>query len=318
MEQQLGLGQSFERRHAATRREQFLAEMERVVPWAELCAVIQLYYPVAGQGRRPIGLERMLRIYFMQQWFTLSDPAMEDALYDSRSMSTFAKLDLVRESAPDETTICKFRHLIEEHSLGASLFAQVQSYLERQGIVVSTGTIVDATLISASASTKNRQKQRDPEASATRKGPMWYFGYKGHIGMDRKTKVIHHYALTTAKVHDSRAIPQLLHGKETEFWGDSAYYHTMKHVRPVAPHARDRTMARGFAWNPMTPKQRHTNRQRAKIRGRVEHGFGVMKNLFGFRKTRYRGLQKNENRFAVLCTLANLYMQRRKLSIGSA
>src|SRR5487761_1521845 len=206
---------SFARPHRVTRRERFLQEMETVVPWTELVAVFAPYYPVAGHGRPPLDLERMLRIYFLQQWFDVSDPAMEEALYDIRSMAQFVRLDLTQESAPDETTICKFRHMIEEQSLGASLFEQVNQYLQRKGIAVTKGTIVDATILPASSSTKNHARRLDPEMASTKKGSQWYYGMKGHVGVDAETKVIHSVVVTAANVHDSQVIGDLLHGEET-------------------------------------------------------------------------------------------------------
>jgi IS5 family transposase len=215
--------EGFERYRKPTRREQFLAEMEQVIPWRELCKVIKPFYPKQkGAGRPPVGLERMLRIHFLQHWFNLSDPAVEEALYDSRAMRRFVGIDLGREPAPDETTVCKFRHLLEAHNLGDQLFALINAYLQENGLRVSTGTIVDATIIDAPSSTKNKEGKRDPEMTQTKKGNQWYFGMKGHIGVDSQTKLIHSVAATAANVHDSQLLPDLLHGEETRVWGDSA------------------------------------------------------------------------------------------------
>src|SRR5438270_2478193 len=206
-------GSGFEAYRKPTRRELFLAEMERVVPWVQLVALIDPVYPKPqGAGRPPIGLERMLRIYFLQQWFNLSDPAVEEALYDSVSMRTFVGIDLGREGAPDETTVCKFRHLLEEHGLGRKLFEEVGRHLQAQGLKVSSGTIVDATIISAPSSTKNASGERAPEMHQTKKGNQWYVGMKAHVGVDSKTKMIHSVAVTPANVHDSHLIGDLLHG----------------------------------------------------------------------------------------------------------
>jgi transposase, IS5 family len=202
----------FERYGKTTRRAAFLAEMNQVVPWRELCALIEPVYPKPGNGRPPVGLERMLRIYFLQHWFNLSDPAVEEALYESLSMRGFAEIDLGREPVPDETTICKFRHLLERHDLGRKLFEEVHLHLEAHGLKVSTGTIVDATIISAPSSTKNAAKERDPEMHQTKKGNHWYFGMKAHVGVDSKTKLIHSVAATAANVHDATVLPDLLHG----------------------------------------------------------------------------------------------------------
>lgn len=206
---------SFERYGKTTRRAAFLAEMERVVPWRELCALIEPVYPRPGNGRPPIGVERMLRIYFLQHWFNLSDPAVEEALYDSTSMRHFVGIDLGREPVPDETTICRFRHLLEQHNLARALFDRVNAHLAGRGLKVAGGSIVDATIIAAPSSTKNTAKARDPEMHQTRKGQQWYFGMKLHIGVDSRTKLIHSVATTPANVHDAKVLPELLHGKET-------------------------------------------------------------------------------------------------------
>ena len=218
------LTDGFEKHRKITRKEQFLSEMETIIPWAELVAVIDPVYPKPkGAGRRPIGIERMLRIYFLQHWFNLSDPAAEEALHDSRALRQFVDIDLGREPAPDETTICKFRHLIEKHNLGDQLFHLVNDYLQENGIRVSRGSIVDATIINAPSSTKNKDKQRDPDMHQTRKGNQWYFGMKAHIGVDSRTKQIHHVVAAAANAHDSTMLGELLHGNETRVWGDSAY-----------------------------------------------------------------------------------------------
>jgi transposase, IS5 family len=208
----------FERYRKTTRRAAFLSEMDRVVPWADMCALIEPFYPKPGNGRPPVGLERMLRIYFLQQWFNLSDPGVEEALYDSGAMRDFASIDLGREPAPDETTICRFRHLLEAHDLGRGLFEEVHRHLEANGLKVSTGTIVDAAIIHAPSSTKNAGRVRDPDMSPTRKGNQWYFGMKAHIGVDSKTKIIHSGAATAANVADCHLLPDLLHGEETPVW----------------------------------------------------------------------------------------------------
>jgi len=224
MHQQTFAEVPFEQYREPTRREQFLHEMHRVVPWAELVTVIEPVYPKAdGPGRPPVGIERMLRLHFLQQWFNLSDPAVEDAQYDSRAMRQFVGIDLGRECVPDETTICKFRHLLESHQVGQELFSRIGAYLAFHGMKVNRGTIVDATIISAPSSTKNRQKARDPELRQTKKGNQWYFGMKAHVGVDNRTKLIHSVAATAANVHESQMLPKLLHGQETRVWGDAAY-----------------------------------------------------------------------------------------------
>ncbi len=314
-EQQATFAQAgFEQYRKTTRREQFLAEMEQVVPWKELCAVIEPYYPkVDGAGRPPVGLERMLRLYFLQQWFNLSDPAVEEAVYDSASMRAFVGIDLGREPAPDETTVCKFRHLLEKHALGETLFQAVNAHLQKRGLKVASGTIVDATIIGAPASTKNKEGQRDPQMCQTKKGNQWYFGMKAHIGVDSKTKLIHSVLTTPANTHDSQALPYLLHGQETRVWGDSAYIGQTEVIREHAPCAQDFTHHKGTRNHPLTETDKAQNRTKSKVRAKVEHPFRVIKCVFGFVKVRYRGLMKNTNRVFTACALANLYMVRRQL-----
>jgi IS5 family transposase len=204
----------FELHRKRTRRDEFLSQMDQVVPWSKLCALIEPSYPKnEGAGRPTVGLERMLRIYFLQQWFNLSDPAVEEALYDSASMRQFVGIDLGREGAPDETTVCKFRHLLERQELGKAIFEQVNAHLKSQGMKLSTGTIVDASIISAPTSTKNKKGERDPEMHQTKKGNQWYFGMKAHIGVDSRSKLIHTVLASAANVHDSLALPHLLHGR---------------------------------------------------------------------------------------------------------
>ena len=303
----------FEKYTKTTRRAAFLAEMDRVVPWGELCALIRPVYPKAGDGRPPIELELMLRVYFLQQWFNLSDPAVEEALYDSASMRAFAGVDLGRQAAPDESTVCRFRHLLEQHGLGAKIFAQVGRHLQRKGWKVSNGTIVDATILNAPSSTKNAAGERDPEMHQTKKGKDWYFGMKAHIGVDRKSKLIHSVAATPANVADGNMVGALLHGGETRVWGDAAYAGRTEKIRAKAPGARDFTQRRGRGYKYLSAHQRRLNRARSRVRARVEHMFGVIKRVFGFVKVRYRGIAKNANRLFVTCALANLFVVRHRL-----
>jgi IS5 family transposase len=303
----------FERYGKTTRRAAFLAEMEQVVPWADMCALIEPFYPKPGNGRPSYGLERMLRIYFLQQWFNLSDPGVEEALYDSATMRDFARIDLGREPAPDETTICRFRHLLETHDLGRRLFEEVHRHLEANGLEVSTGTIVDASIIHAPCSTKNADKARDPEMRQTRKGNQWFFGMKAHIGVDSKTKIIHSAAATAANVADCRLLPDLLHGGETRVWGDQAYRGQRGVIIEHAPRAKDFTNRRYRHKGVVDEKERAKNRTKSKVRAKVEHAFFVIKRVFGFARVRYRGLDKNAHRLFVACALANLFMARRHL-----
>jgi len=308
----------FERYAKTTRRATFLAAMERVVPWPALCGLIAPFYAKPGNGRPPIGVERMLRIYFLQQWFNLSDPGVEEALYDSLAMRRFVGIDLGREPVPDETTMCRFRHLLEEHDLGRRLFDAVQQHLAVKGLKIATGTIVDAVLakagiINAPSSTKNVAKARDPEMHQTKKGNQWYFGMKAHLGVDSRTKLIHAVVATPANVADSRILPELLHGKETRVWGDQAYRGQRAVIRRKAPRARDFTNRRYRHRGVVDPVERTRNRTKSKVRAKVEHSIGVIKRVFGFAKVRYRGLKKNQHRLIVTCALANLFMARRQL-----
>ncbi len=308
---QMTLGSTgFEKHAKATRRAQFLAEMDRVVPWKELCALIQPAYSQGATGRPPVGLERMLRIYFLQQWFNLSDPAAEEALYDSLAMRQFVGIDLGREPAPDETTILRFRHLLESHDLGRQLFAAVSAHLQAQGLKVATGTIVDATIINAPSSTKNQQGERDPEMKQTQKGNQWYFGMKAHIGVDSKTRLIHAVAASAANVHDKHALPHLLHGHERRVYGDTGYAGQKELIRQHAPQAKDFTQRRGRGYRYLSPEDRAKNRTKSRVRAKVEHAIGVIKRIFGFIKVRYRGLAKNAHRLFVTAALANLYLAR--------
>ena len=313
MSKQLSLGEGFQKYAKTTRRSQFLSEMDRVVPWDKVCALVEPVYPVAGNGRPPRPLEMMVRVYFLQQWFNLSDPATEDALYDSDSMRRFAGLDLSEAPAPDETTLCKFRHLLERHGLGEAMFAFVLEYLDGLGLKIGLGTIVDATVITAPQSLKNKDQRRDPQMRSGKKGNLWYFGMKAHIGVDSDTKLIHSVVATPGNVHDSRCIGDLLHGNERQVWGDAAYMGQTEVIRAHAPQAQDLTNRRWRHRTHVDEGERARNREKSRIRARVEHPFLVIKQLFGFAKTRYRGLAKNTHRLLVTCALTNLYLVRRRL-----
>ena len=308
----------FERYTKKTRRTIFLEEMEQVVPWAKLCALIEPHYPKAGNGRRPKELEQMLRIYFLQQWFNLADPAVEEALYDSPTLRAFVGIDLGAEPVPDETTVCNFRHLLEEHSLGEQILGTVNLHLQSKGVRITTGTIVDATLIHAPSSTKNREQSRDPEMHQVKKGQQWYFGMKAHVGVDSKTKIIHTAVATAASVSDVAMLPDLLHGDETRVWGDGAYQGQREVIRACAPRAQDCTQRRcRYKGEIVDEVAWAKNRTKSKVRAKVEHVFQVMKLKFGFVKVRYRGLKKNGHRLFVTCALVNLYMSRKKLLLAT-
>ncbi len=313
-QQTLAMATGFEKHAKVTRRAEFLAQMELVVPWRELCAEIEPFYPKAGSGRPPVGLERMLRMYFLQQWFNLADPAVEEALYDSNAMRHFVGIDLGCEPVPDETTVCKFRHLLERHGLGAKIFARVNAYLASRGMKIGTGTIVDATLIEAPSSTKNKSGERDPEMHQTRKGKQWHFGMKAHVGVDAKTKLVHSLAATAANVADCKMLPELLHGEETAVWGDQAYQGQAVVLAEYAPRAEDRTCRRWRSKLHVWPEVREANRIQSKTRSRVEHVFKTLKLNFGFVKVRYRGLKKNLNRLQVSFALVNLITAQKFLA----
>jgi IS5 family transposase len=314
MRQQSLADGSFEKYRKKTRKEVFLDEMDQIIPWQDLTAVIKPFYPEPkGAGRRPKGIERMLRIHFLQHWFELSDPAAEEALYDSRAMRQFVGIDLGQEPVPDETTICKFRHLMERHNLGDELFRLVNVYLDENGLKLSRGTIVDASIISAPSSTKNKEKARDPQMHQTRKGNQWYFGMKAHIGVDSRSKLIHSVVATAANVHDSQVLDDLLHGDETRVWGDSAYSGQKEVLCEYAPNARDFTQKKGSRHRSLSAEERSRNRTKSKVRAKVEHVFHVMKRQFGYTKVRYRGLDKNAHHLFIKCALVNLVLSKRRL-----
>ena len=304
---------AYEKYRKPTKRDTFLAAMEQIVPWADLCSVIEPHYPKAGNGRPPVGLERMLRMYLVQHWFNLADVACEDALLDSPALRRFVGVDLGRERVPDATTLLKFRRLLEANKLGEALFAKVGEVLQAQGLKVGTGTIVDATIIGAPSSTKNADKQRDPEMHQTRKGQQWYFGMKLHIGVDSVTGLAHSAVVTAANVHDKHPLPDLLHGQEERVYGDCAYASQQALIQAKAPKAADFTNRTVRKDSPTEELERMVNRAKSRVRSRVEHVFGVVKKLWGFSKARYRGLAKNATRAFVTLAMANIYLARKPL-----
>jgi len=304
---------SFEQHRKPTRRDVFLDTMHKIIPWSALCAIIEPHYPKRGNGRPPIGLERMLRIHFIQHWFNLADFACEEALYDSASLRRFVGIDLGCEAVPDATTMLKFRHLLEQHKLGEKLFAEVGRVLTGSGMSLKTGTIVDATIIAAPSSTKNRKQERDPEMHQTRKGKQWHFGMKLHIGVDSQSGLTHSAVVTAANVHDKHPLPDLLHGQERRVYGDSAYASQKNLIQGKAPKAKDFTNQRTRKSGEVDEIARGKNRNKSKIRSRVEHVFALVKRLWGFAKVRYRGLTKNATRAFTALALANIYLSRRHL-----
>src|SRR6202166_2212901 len=295
-----------------TRRERFLAEMDAVIPWPRLVRLIEPHYPKAGQGRQPLGLEKMLRIYFLQQWFNLSDPQAEDAIYDSESMRRFAGVELSEDVVPDETTILRFRHLLEEHRLTEAIFAAVRDLLTTKRLLLQAGTIVDATIIAAPSSTKNAAHARDPEMRQTRKGNTWYFGMKLHVGTDPRG-LVHSLTTTDAAQADVTQLPTLVHGAERAIYGDRAYWSEGLRQAFGQRGVRFRVQRRGTSKHPLSARWQAINRTRSRIRARGEHPFLVVKQLWGFAKVRYRGLAKNTARAFALFALANLYRVRYRL-----
>ena len=304
---------AYEHKKKRTRREKFLQEMDQVIPWKKLLQIIEQYYPKAGNGRRPMPLEMMLRIYFMQQWYGLSDPAMEDALYDIESMRRFADIDLEVDIIPDETTILHFRHLLEKHRLTEKIFEKTQQYLTEKGLLLREGTIVDATIISAPSSTKNRDNTRDKEMKQTKKGNQWYFGMKAHVGTDTRKGLAHSVVVTDASVHDSQVMDELLHGEEQAVYGDRAYTSAKK---------KQKYEARGIKWcvnrkacrnHQLTTEDVDYNHRQSQIRAKGEHAFLIVKHLWHYRKVRYKGLYKNAVQVFSLFALANYYLVRHEL-----
>ena len=304
----LAAAKGFEVHGRATRKAEFLARMEALVPWAAFCALIEPHYPKAGNGRPPVGLERMLRMYLIANWFNLADEACEDALYDIAAFRDFCRIDLGRERVPDATTLLNFRHLLEQHQIGAALFAKVGELLLSNGMKLSGGTIVDATLIAAPPSTKNLEQSRDPEMHQSKKGNQWYFGMKLHIGADSQSGLIHSASVTAGNVHDSQELPNLLHGGETRLYGDSAYRgeKQRERLKDIAPRAKDFTNKRAYKSRPLTDADKQTNRRKSSVRSKVEHPFLTLKRIWGFAKVRYRGLAKNANRAFAMLALINL------------
>jgi len=321
MEKQMSFAQSeYAGKKKVTRRERFLGEMEHLVPWARLCAVIEPHYPKGRRGRPPIGIERMLRIYFLQQWYGLADEALEDALYDSQAMRTFAGIDLSVEAVPDATTLLKFRHLLEAHDLTRQIFEEVGSLLSERQLLMREGTIVDATIIAAPSSTKNARQERDPQMHQTKKGNQWYFGMKAHIGVDAKSGLVHSLSGTAANVADIAQAHALLHGQEKEVFADAGYQGVEKREE-MAPIREDiewhvaakRGKVRAMPEGLVKELSLLFEKAKAQVRARVEHPFHIIKNLFKHRKVRYRGLNKNTAQLHTLFALANLVIAKRSL-----
>jgi IS5 family transposase len=301
-----------------TRREQFLADMERVVPWARLIALIEPLYPTSGRvGRQPIGVPRMLRMYCLQQWYSLADEALEDAIYDSQALRDFVGIDLSRESVPDATTLLKFRRLLLDNDLTKALFDEINAHLAEQGLLMRSGTIVDATIMAAPSSTKNAKGERDPEMHQTKKGNQWHFGMKAHIGVDAESGLVHSVISTAANVNDVTQAGALLHGKEEAAFGDAGYRGVEKREEAKGPRwhvaiqpSKRRALDPNRKWDRLLEK---AEKLKASVRAKVEHPFHVVKNLFRHRKVRYKGLAKNHGHLLTLFGLANLVIAKRSL-----
>lgn len=302
-----------------TRREKFLARMEALIPWARLLAVVEPFYPKGERGRPPVGLERMLRVYFLQQWYGLADEALEDALYDSQALQGFARIDLAAEGVPDATTLLKFRHLLETHDLCKGLFSAINADLTARGLLLREGTLVDATLLAAPPSTKNREKQRDPEMHQTKKGNQWYFGMKAHIGADRDSKLVHTVVVTAANVADITQTAALLHGQEQQVHADAGYTGVEKRAEIVGlgrkidwQIAGKRGQIKAMVEGTEKETLKAVEKAKASVRAFVEHPFHILKNIFGHRKVRYRGLAKNGQQLYTLFGLANVVIGARR------
>src|SRR5207344_2660925 len=320
----------FAQKKRVTRREKFLAEMAQVVPWTRLESLIEPHYPSGGRvGRQPIGVTRMLRMYFLQQWFGLADEALEDAIYDSQSMREFVGIDLAREAVPDATTLLKFRRLLEQRQLTAAPFEGINAHLAERGLLLREGTMVDATIIAAPPSTKNEDKARDPEMHQTKKGNEWHFGMKAHIGADANSGLVHSLHATAANESDVAHTHEVLHGHEAKVFLDAGYTGIEK--RPEIVQAQSEgEIGRDIEWNVAKRRSKITKmaegtlkaltkaleRVKAQIRARVEHPFHVVKNLFHYKKVRYKGLAKNKAQLYSLFGLANLVMAKKKLLDG--
>jgi IS5 family transposase len=304
-----------------TKRERFLGEMDQVVPWGRLCALIEPVYPKGSRGkggRPPLPLETMLRIYFLQQWYNLSDPGMEEALYDSVAMRRFAAITSDEDIIPDESSILGFRRLLERHQLTEAVLAEVNRHLGEKGLLVGKGTIVDATIVNAPSSTKNVSGSRDPEMHQTKKGNQWYFGMKAHTGTDADSGLVHTVVCTAANVHDAQVLGELLHGEEEVLYGDSAY--RSKELEALAEEAGldYKICELPNRHRQLSERQRRRNRAISRVRAFAEHPYHVVKTLWGHTKVRYRGLAKNFVQMCTLFALANLYTARRRLMAQGA
>ena len=325
MKQETFTDMEYSFRKKKTKREEFLEIMEEIIPWDEWVGVIKPHYPKGERGRPPMGIEKMLRMYLLQVWFNLSDAATEDAIYDSYAMRTFTGINFMTEAVPDETTLCNFRHLLEKHGLNKLFFDAINHVMVQTGHMMKGGTILDATIINAPSSTKNAQKARDPEMHQTKKGNEWRFGMKCHIGVDAGSGLVHTITVTAANAHDITEAANLIREDDEVVYGDSGYIGIEKrpeikeneHLSNIdfhinrRPHSLPKVSDCAIDW------ERYIENRKSSVRSKVEHAFRIIKCQFGYRKTAYRGLKKNENRLYAMFACANLYslaIAGRKLS----
>lgn len=321
MENQMSFAQAeYAGKKKVTRRDKFLAEMNQVVPWARLVELVRPHYPSGKRGRPPMGIEKMLRVYFLQQWYGLADEALEDTIYDSQAMRTFAGIDLGQGGVPDATTLLNFRHLLEEHALTRRILEEVNAHLTERGLIMREGTLVDASIISAPSSTKNKSGERDPEMHQTKKGNQWFFGMKAHIGADAASGLVHSVTGTAANVSDISQTHELLHGEEKVVHADAGYLGVEKRPEIIARHggvewrvARRRGKIKEMPESWVKDLTLGYEKLKARVRALVEHPFHIVKNLFKHRKARYRGIRKNTAQLEVLFALANLVIARKRL-----
>jgi len=304
-----------------TKREKFLGQMEEMVPWSRLVGLIKPHYPKGKRGRPPMGIEKMLRVYFLQQWYGLADEALEDAIYDSQAMRLFVGIDLSQEGVPDATTLLKFRHLLERHDLTRGIFAEVNAMLSEQKCLMKEGTIVDATIIASPSSTKNKSRQRDPEMHQTKKGNEWHFGMKAHLAVDAQSGLVQKVIGTAANVSDISQTHELLHGQEQDVFADAGYQGVQKRPEISSRKAQPRWhigakrgKIRAMPEGKLKEAIQKFEKIKAQVRSRVEHPFHILKNIFKYRKVRYRGLAKNTAQLHTLFALANLILARRSFA----
>ena len=325
MKQETFTDMEYSFRRKKTRREEFLEIMDEIIPWDEWVSVIEPYYPQGKRGRPPMGIEKMLRMYLLQIWFNLSDPATEDAIYDSYAMRKFTEIDFMTEAVPDETTLCKFRHLLEKNELNKLFFDAINRVMVQTGHMMKGGTIVDATIINASSSTKNAQKARDSEMHQTKKGNEWRFGMKCHIGVDAGSGLVHTMTVTAANEHDITETAKLLREDDRVVYGDSGYLGVQKrpditsneHFSKIDFRINRRPSSLPQVSDNAIDWERYIEKRKSSVRCKVEHAFRIIKCQFGFRKVVYKDLRKNENRLYAMFACANLYslaIAGRKLS----